>query len=154
MANLFTATAGAVTVDPLRAGGSATTGFGANYAVPTTERDDFGTPQLSFLKIAALATATPVDISSAALRAAVVRGVQGFAEMYGMGVTDPSSPYDVIVIVKDSTANGAEASSNVQATTFGAMEAAISAQLVAAGASSVTSTVVTRYGQFTGDIFA
>ena len=150
MANLFTARQ---TTD--NSGNAITTAYvGANYAVPTAERDDFGTPQLAFLKIAALATATPVDISSAALRAAVVRGVQGFAEMYGMGVTDPSSPYDVIVIVKDSTANGAETSSNVQATTFGAMEAAITAQLVAAGASSVTSTVVTRYSQFTGDILA
>jgi hypothetical protein len=154
MANLFTATAGVVTVDPSRSGGSATTGFGANYATPLANKNDFGTPTLAFLKIAALATATPVDISAVTYRAAIARGVQGFAELYGMGVTDTSSPYDVVVIVKDSTANGAEAASNVQATTFGAMEAAITAQLVAAGASSVTSTVVTRYTQFTGDILA
>jgi hypothetical protein len=154
MANLFTATAGVVTVDPSRAGGSATTLMGANYATPLANTTDFGTPTLSFLQIAALATATPVDISAVAYRAAIARGVQGFAELFGMGVTDTSSPYDVVVIVKASTANGAEAASNVQAATFGAMEAAITAQLVAAGASTVTSTVVTPYTQFTGDVLA
>jgi hypothetical protein len=150
MANLFTARQ---TSD--NSGNAITTAYvGANYAVPTAERDDFGTPQLSFLKIAGTLSASAVDISSAAFRAAIVRGVQIHAEMYGMGVTDGSSPYDVVVIVKDSTANGAEAASNVQATTFGAMEAAILAQVNGVTAGTLDAVVVTRYVQFTGDILA
>lgn len=151
MANLYSSATYSVAA---AAGSNVGGALGVNYSTPLANTTDFGTPTLAFLKIAALATATPVDISAVAYRAAIARGVQGFAELYGMGVTDTSSPYDVVVIVKDSTANGAEASSNVQATTFGAMEAAITAQLVAAGASTVTSTVVTRYSQFTGDVLA
>jgi Zn-dependent alcohol dehydrogenase len=150
MANLFTARQ---TSD--NSGNAITTAYvGANYAVPTVGVDDFGTPTLSFLKIAGTKSASAVDISSAAFRAAVVRGVQIHAEMYGMGVTDSSSPYDVTVIVKDSTANGAEAASNVQATTFGAMEAAILAQVNAVTAATLDTVVVTRYAGFTGDILA
>jgi hypothetical protein len=106
------------------------------------------------LKIAGTKSASAVDISSAAFRAAVSRGVQIHAEMFGMGVTDPSSPYDLVVIVKDSTANGAETSSNVQATTFGAMEAAILAQVNGVTAATLDAVVVTRYTGFTGDILA
>ena len=150
MANLFTARQ---TTD--NSGNAITTAYvGANYAVPTTNKNDFGTPTLSFLKIAGTLSASAVDISSAAFRAAVVRGVQIHAEIYGIGVTDGSSPYDVTVIVKDSTANGAAVSSNVQATTFGAMEAAILAQVNAVTASTLDAVVVTRYTQFTGDILA
>ena len=149
MANLFTARQ---TTD--NSGNAITTAYvGANYAVPITERDDFGTPQLAFLKIAGTLSASAVDISSAAFRAAVVRGVQIYAEMYGMGVTDTSSPYDVVVIVKDSTTNGAS-TGNTQATTFGLMEAAILAQVNAVTASTLDAVVVTRYTQFTGDILA
>ena len=69
MANLFTARQ---TSD--NSGNAITTAYvGANYAVPTTEKDDFGTPQLSFLKIAGTSSAAAVNISSAAFRAAVVR---------------------------------------------------------------------------------
>ena len=150
MANLFTARQ---TSD--NSGNAITTAYvGANYAVPTTNKNDFGTPTLSFLKITGTLSAGAVDISSAAFRAAVVRGVQIHAELYGVGVTDGSSPYDVVVIVKDSTANGAEAASNVQATTFGAMEAAILAQVNGVTAGTLDTVVVTRYTQFTGDILA
>ena len=150
MANLFTARQ---TSD--NSGNAITTAYvGANYAVPTTNKNDFGTPTLSFLKIAGTLSASAVDISSAAFRAAVVRGVQIHAELYGVGVTDGSSPYDVVVIVKDSTANGAEAASNVQATTFGAMEAAILAQVNGVTAGTLDAVVVTRYTQFTGDLLA
>ena len=150
MANLFTARQ---TSD--NSGSAITTAYvGANYAVPTTNKNDFGTPTLAYLKIAGTKSASAVDISSAAFRAAVIRAVQIYAEMYGVGVTDPSSPYDVVVIVKDSTANGAEAASNVQATTFGAMEAAIIAQVNAVTAATLDAVVVTRYVQFTGDILA
>lgn len=150
MADLFTARQ---TSD--NSGNAITTAYvGANYAMPTTNKNDFGTPTLSFLKIAGTLSASAVDISSAAFRAAVVRGVQIHAELYGVGVTDGSSPYDVVVIVKDSTANGAEAASNVQATTFGAMEAAILAQVNGVTAATLDAVVVTRYTQFTGDLLA
>jgi hypothetical protein len=149
MANLFTARQ---TTD--NSGSAITTAYvGANYAVPTTNKNDFGTPTLSFLTIAGTKSASAVDISSAAFRAAVVRGVQIYAEMYGMGVTDGSSPYDVTVIVKDSTTNGAS-SGNTQATTFGLMEAAILAQVNAVTAATLDAVVVTRTTQFTGDILA
>ena len=149
MANLFTARQ---TSD--NSGNAITTAYvGANYAVPTTNKNDFGTPTLAYLKIAGTLSASAVDISSAAFRAAVVRGVQIYAEMYALGVTDPSSPYDVTVIVKDSTTNGAS-TGNTQATTFGLMEAAILAQVNAVTASTLDAVVVTRYTQFTGDILA
>ena len=149
MANLFTARQ---TSD--NSGNAITTAYvGANYATPLANKNDFGTPTLSFLKIAALATATPVDISGVTYRAAIARGVQIYAEMYALGVTDPSSPYDVTVIVKDSTTNGAS-TGNTQATTFGLMEAAILAQVIAVTAATLDAVVVTRYTQFTGDILA
>jgi hypothetical protein len=149
MANLFTARQ---TTD--NSGNAITTAYvGANYAMPTTNKNDFGTPTLSFLKIAGTLSASAVDISSAAFRAAVIRGVQIYAEIYGVGVTDGSSPYDVTVIVKDSTTNGAS-TGNTQATTFGLMEAAILAQVNAVTASTLDAVVVTRYTQFTGDILA
>ena len=149
MANLFTARQ---TSD--NSGNAITTAYvGANYAMPTTNKNDFGTPTLSFLKIAGTLSASAVDISSAAFRAAVIRGVQIYAEIYGVGVTDGSSPYDVTVIVKDSTTNGAS-TGNTQATTFGLMEAAILAQVNAVTASTLDAVVVTRYTQFTGDILA
>ena len=149
MANLFTARQ---TSD--NSGNAITTAYvGANYATPTTNKNDFGTPTLSFLKIAGTLSASAVDISSAAFRAAVIRGVQIYAEIYGVGVTDGSSPYDVTVIVKDSTTNGAS-TGNTQATTFGLMEAAILAQVNAVTAATLDAVVVTRYTQFTGDILA
>ena len=149
MANLFTARQ---TSD--NSGNAITTAYvGANYSMPTTNKNDFGTPTLSFLKIAGTLSASAVDISSAAFRAAVIRGVQIYAEIYGVGVTDGSSPYDVTVIVKDSTTNGAS-TGNTQATTFGLMEAAILAQVNAVTASTLDAVVVTRYTQFTGDILA
>ena len=149
MANLFTARQ---TSD--NSGNAITTAYvGAHYAMPTTNKNDFGTPTLSFLKIAGTLSASAVDISSAAFRAAVIRGVQIYAEIYGVGVTDGSSPYDVTVIVKDSTTNGAS-TGNTQATTVGLMEAAILAQVNAVTASTLDAVVVTRYTQFTGDILA
>ncbi len=142
MANLYATTVGSTT-------------FGANALnAKTTAFDNFGTRELTFLKIAGTLSASAVDISSAAFRGAVMRGVQLYAETFGFGVTDGSSPYDVVVIVAEDTANGAEANSNVQATTFGAMEAAILAQVNAVTSGTLDAVVVTKYTQFTGDILA
>jgi len=142
MANLYATTVGSTT-------------FGANaVGAKTTSFENFGTRELVHLKIAGTLSASAVDISSAAFRAAVIRGVQLYAETYGIGVTDPSSPYDLVITVADDTANGAETSSNVQATTFGAMEAGILAQVNAVTAGTLDAVVVTRYSQFTGDILA
>ena len=128
---------------------------GANWqVVGTSNLDNFGTRNLSFLKIAGTKSSSAVDISSAAFRAAVVRGVQQYAEMYGFGATDASSPYDVVAIVADDTANGSEVGSNVDATTFGKMEAAILAAVNGVTAATLDAVVVTRYAGFSGDIIA
>ena len=139
MANLYATTVGSTT-------------FGANaLSAKTTAFDNFGTRELTFLKIAGTLSASAVDISSAAFRGAVMRGVQVYAETFGFGVTDSSSPYDVVVIVAEDTANGAD-SGNTQGTGFGLMEAAILAQVNGVTAATLNAVVVTKYTQFTGDI--
>ena len=141
MANLYATTVGSTT-------------FGANaLGAKTTSFENFGTRELVHLKIAGTLSASAVDISSANFRAAVIRGVQLYAETFGIGVTDPSSPYDLVITVADDTANGAD-SGNTQATTFGLMEAGILAQVNAVTAGTLDAVVVTRYSQFTGDILA
>jgi hypothetical protein len=135
-------------------GGNGVT-FGANFdSVGTASLDNFGTRNLSFLKVAGTLSASAVDISSAAFRAAVYRGVSQFAEVYGIGATDGSSPYDVVFIVSDDTANGSEVGSNADATTFGKMEAAILAAVNGVTAATLDAVVVTRYTGFSGDILA
>jgi hypothetical protein len=141
MANLYATTVGSTT-------------FGANaLGAKTTSFENFGTRELVHLKIAGTLSASAVDISSANFRAAVIRGVQLYAETFGIGVTDPSSPYDLVITVADDTANGAD-SGNTQATTFGLMEAGILAQVNGVTAGTLDAVVVTRYSQFTGDILA
>jgi hypothetical protein len=141
MANLYGTTVGSTT-------------FGANALnAKTTAFDNFGTRELTFLKIAGTLSASAVDISSAAFRGAVMRGVQIYAETFGFGVTDSSSPYDVVVIVAEDTANGAD-SGNTQGTGFGLMEAAILAQVNSVTGGTLDAVVVTKYTQFTGDILA
>jgi hypothetical protein len=141
MANLYATTVGSTT-------------FGANaLGAKTASFENFGTRELVHLKIAGTLSASAVDISSANFRAAVIRGVQLYAETYGIGVTDPSSPYDLVITVADDTANGAD-SGNTQATTFGLMEAGILAQVNGVTAGTLDAVVVTRYSQFTGDILA
>ena len=141
MANLYATTVGSTT-------------FGANaLGAKTTSFENFGTRELVHLKIAGTLSASAVDISSANFRAAVIRGVQLYAETFGIGVTDPSSPYDLVITVADDTANGAD-SGNTQATTFGLMEAGILAQVNGVTAGTLDAVVVTRYTQFTGDILA
>lgn len=141
MANLYATTVGSTT-------------FGANALnAKTAAFDNFGTRELTFLKIAGTLSASAVDISSAAFRGAVMRGVQIYAETFGFGVTDSSSPYDVVVIVAEDTANGAD-SGNTQGTGFGLMEAAILAQVNSVTSGTLDAVVVTKYTQFTGDILA
>jgi hypothetical protein len=113
-----------------------------------------GTVDLEYLKIAGTESAAAVDISSEAFRAAVYRGVSQFADVHSIGITDSSSPYDLVVSVRKDTSNGAEASSNVQAATFGAMEAAILASVNGVTAATLDAVVVTPYTGFTGDILA
>jgi hypothetical protein len=141
MANLYATTVGSTT-------------FGANaLGAKTTSFENFGTRELVHLKIAGTLSASAVDISSANFRAAVIRGVQLYAETFGIGVTDPSSPYDLVITVADDTANGAD-SGNTQGTGFGLMEAGILAQVNAVTAGTLDAVAVTRYSQFTGDILA
>jgi len=104
----------------------------ANYlkAAPSTQ---FGTRQLTFLKVTAVHSAAAVDFSatytaSNSTFSKAVRAIQNFAELYAVGTPDATG---FIVIIADDTKNGAEANSNVQATTYGAMEAAIKAAIEA-----------------------
>jgi len=79
----------------------------------------------------------------------VVRTVQGFAEIYYVGIPTATA---FTMLVSGDTINGAEASSNVQAKTYGAMEAAIKSFLdnrtaAAQGAGAAgTATTVTVTG--------
>ena len=113
-----------------------------------------GSVELQYLKVAGTLSASAVDISSEAFRAAVYRGVSRFADVQSFGITDSSSPYDLVFAVRADTANGAEANSNVQAATFGAMEAAILAAVNGVTGGTLDAVVVTPYAGFTGDILA
>jgi len=128
-------------------------GFNTNK-IGTTNYFRVGSVELEYLKIAGTKTASAVDISSEAFRAAVYRGVAQFADVQSIGITDSSSPYDLVVSVRKDTSNGAETSSNVQAATFGAMEAAILAAVNGVTAATLDAVVVTPYNGFTGDILA
>lgn len=128
-------------------------GFNTNK-IGTVNFFKSGTVDLEYLKIAGTKAASAVDISSEAFRAAVYRGVAQFADVHSIGITDSSSPYDLVVSVRKDTSNGAEASSNVQAATFGAMEAAILASVNGVTAATLDAVVVTPYTGFTGDILA
>lgn len=131
------------------------TTFGANaQGVGVLNYFKSGNVELQYLKIAGTKSASAVDISSAAFRAAVLRGVQQFADVQSFGITDSSSPYDLVVSVRLDTVNGAEANSNAQAATFGAMEAAILAAVNGVTAATLDAVVVTPYTGFTGDILA
>jgi len=100
------------------------------YTGPYTQ---FGTRQLKFLKVTAVHNGGAVDFSatytaSNSALSKAVRAIQGFAEVYMVGIPDATG---FIAVVAGDTANGAEANSNVQATTYGAMEAAIKAAVEA-----------------------
>jgi hypothetical protein len=89
----------------------------------------------------------------------IVRTVQGFAEVYYVGIPTATA---VTLLVSGDTINGAEASSNVQAKTYGALEAAIksfldnrtaAAQGAGAAGTATTITVTGSLPTATGAIF-
>ena len=112
------------------------------YTGPYTQ---FGTRQLVFLKVAVSggtnnltkgsdgATGAYTDSNSVFSRA--IRALQGFGEVFFVGT--PASGSFAVAVAYD-TQNGAEANSNVQADTYGAMEAAINGSLNTSGAATVT----------------
>jgi hypothetical protein len=128
-------------------------GFNTNK-IGTVNYFKSGTVELEYLLIAGTKSAAAVDISSEAFRAAVYRGVAQFADVHSIGITDSSSPYDLIVSVRKDTSNGAEAASNTQAATFGAMEAAILAAVNGVEAAKLDAVLVTPKTGFTGDVLA
>lgn len=106
MANLLTATAGVVTVDPYRSGGSATTGLGDN-AYKAAPSSKFGTRELEFYSV----TITDVHVgytASDSTFAKAVRGIQQVAEVFFVGT--PSSDAFVVAIAGDT--NNGQASGN------------------------------------------
>jgi len=116
----------------------------------------FGTRVLKFIEVAAVENNSAVDFTKATLAASgaytdtgsimqkAVNALQGFGEIYAVGV--PSAT-EFVVIIADDTHNGAEVGSNVQAATFGAMEAAIDAAIgIGTGTHSVTVTPLSLVG--------
>ena len=100
------------------------------YTGPYTQ---FGTRQLKFLKITAVHDGAAVNFSTTYTASnsnfsKAVRSIQQVAEIYAVGTPDATG---FIAIVAADTANGAETSSNVQATTYGQLEAFIKAAVEA-----------------------
>lgn len=115
-----------------------------------------GTRELQFLEIAAVEDSSAVDFTKAvlagtgaytdagSLMSKAVNALQGFGEVYIVGT--PSATEFTVVLASD-TLNGAEADSNVDAETYGAMEAAIDAAIgIGTGTHSVTVTPLTLTG--------
>jgi hypothetical protein len=117
-------------------------GGARTYAGPYSR---FGTRELVFLKVAVASgdnnltkgadgvNGSYTDTNSVFSRA--IRAVQGFGEIYF--VSTPSSGSFAVAVAFD-TQDGSEANSNVQATTYGAMEAAINSSVNASGVATVT----------------
>ena len=103
------------------------------YAGPFS---NFGTRKLNFYKVTAVENGGAVDFSKGTLAGAgaytdsgsvfalAILALQQFGEVFFVGTPDAVG---FVVALADNTVNGAEANSNVQADTFGAMEAAIAA---------------------------
>ena len=133
------------------AGGAGQVGQNFEKADTTTF---MGTRQLKFYKIAANNSGT-VDFSKANLAgtgtyttgsspfAKAIIALQGFFEIYA--VLTPGTTGFIIVVAVDTT-NGAEPSSNVQATTFGAAEAAVKAAIGADTSATITEVTVAATG--------
>jgi hypothetical protein len=111
-------------------GGTSGRYVGANFE-KADAITNMGTRALTFLKITAVTgdsgSTSAVNFSttytaSNSTFAKAVRAIQQYAEVYSVGTPDSTG---FIVVVATDTKNGAEASSNVQATTYGALEAAI-----------------------------
>jgi hypothetical protein len=135
-------------------GGTSGNYVGANFekaAVSTS----MGTRALSFYKVAAVHDGAAVDFSKANLAgtgvyttgsspfAKAIIALQGFVEMYA--VLTPGTAGFIFVVATD-TANGAEASSNAYALTFGAAEAAVKAAIGADTSATITAVTVAGTG--------
>ena len=133
MANLLTATAGVVTVDPYRAGGSATTLMGANNYKMTTPPNGgaYGTRELSFLKVTLSGIHTTPTIANSNF-AKAIKGVQAMAEVYYAAVLTTD---EAIIIVSKDTLSASDSATDDTAG-YGLFEAAINA---ATGGSSTVS---------------
>lgn len=135
--------------------GTTATGVAANYLrMPAqdqyatgAEYSNFGTRSLRLIKVVTSggtndlrygadgATGTYKDTNSVFGRA--VRALQTMGEVYLVGQPDAST---FMALVSADTVNDAETSSNVAATTYGAMEAVIAASLNASGTCQITAT--------------
>jgi hypothetical protein len=133
-------------------GGAGTVGQNFEKAAVSTI---MGTRALSFYKVAAVHSAAAVDFSLGTIAASgvytdagsvyakAIIALQGFVEMYA--VLTPGTAGFIIVVATD-TANGAEANSNVQASTFGAAEAAVKAAIGADTSVTITAVTVAATG--------
>jgi hypothetical protein len=105
---------------------------GSNVRTYTGPFTQFGTRQLTFLKITAVTgdtgSTSAVNFSTTYTAAfsnfaKAVRAVQNFNEIYAVGTPDATG---FIVVIADDTKNGAD-SGNTQGTGHGLLEAAIAA---------------------------
>jgi hypothetical protein len=122
-------------------GGASGRYVGANFQ-KTDAITNMGTRALTFLKIVATESngSSAVNFSTSYTAntsdfGIAVRTIQQFAEVYAVGTPDATG---FIVIIADDTKNGAEANSNTQATTYGALEAALVTALANGGSSTAT----------------
>jgi len=135
MANLFATTVGSTTfgANALKIDLDKGQTFGA--ANPLT---DLGTPQLQLVKFSvADANISTTPTISDSLLSQLIRAVQPFGEIYAVGAFTNANPSVGLMVFKKDTLNGAEANSNVQAATFGAMEAAVVAGVTGATAATI-----------------
>ena len=127
--------------------------IGGNARKVTEDKHNLGTPQLTFLTVAGTKSAAAVDLGSAAFLNAITQGVQGFAELYGVGEVDSSSPYDVVFMVNANTLNKWSTTTNTAAD-FSRMEAAILAAVNGVTAATVDAVTVTETTGFAGNALA
>jgi hypothetical protein len=135
-------------------GGTSGNYVGANFEKAAASTV-MGTRALSFYKVAAVHSASPVDFSKANLAgtgayttgsspfAKAIIALQGFVEMYA--VLTPGTAGFIFVVATD-TANGAEANSNTYAVTFGAAEAAVKDAIGADTSVTITAVVAAGTG--------
>jgi hypothetical protein len=111
----------------------------ANYGRMTPQQgygsgqiySQFGTRQYRFIKVTAIDDSVAIDFTDASYTAnskfsVAVRAIQTVAEV---NMVFAPGTAGFIAVITDDTHNGAEVGSNVQATTFGILEAAIVAAL-------------------------
>jgi hypothetical protein len=139
----------------LIAGGTGSTTFARNF-----EKADvstiMGTRKLKYYKVV-VNSGGVIDMSKgdlagtggtsytdpSSLYAKSIIALQGFFEIYA--VLTPGTGGFIFVVAED-TANGAEPSSNIQATTFGAAEAAVKAATAAVTSVAITEVTVAGTG--------